>query len=45
MANNDLSWTDASNELEGQGFERFQIELANYNAQASHASIPYGCLA
>ena len=40
MANNDLSWTDASNELEGQGFERFQIELANYNARHLMPAFP-----
>ena len=43
MANNDFSWTDASNELEGQGFARFQIELANYNARHL-IHIPYGPL-
>jgi hypothetical protein len=40
VANNDLSWTDASNELEGQGFERFQIELANYNARHLTPAFP-----
>lgn len=40
VANNDFSWTDASNELEGQGFERFQIELANYNAQHLMPAFP-----
>jgi hypothetical protein len=40
VANNDLSWTDASNELEGQDFERFQIELANYNARHLMPAFP-----
>ena len=45
MANNDFSWTDAADELEGQGFERFQIELAKYNARQLMPAFPTRCLA
>ena len=40
MATTDLSWTDAANELEGQGFERFHIELAKYNARQLMPAFP-----
>ena len=40
MATNDLSWTDAAHELEGQGFERFHIELAKYNARQLMPAFP-----
>ena len=40
MATNDLSWTDAAHELEGQGFERFHIELARYNARQLMPAFP-----
>ena len=40
MATNDLSWTAAANELEGQGFERFHIELAKYNARQLMPAFP-----
>ena len=40
MGTNDLSWTDAANELEGQGFERFHIELAKYNARQLMPAFP-----
>jgi hypothetical protein len=40
VATNDLSWTAAANELEGQGFERFHIELAKYNARQLMPAFP-----
>ena len=40
MATNDLSWTDAAHELEGQGFERFHFELARYNARQLMPAFP-----
>ena len=40
MATNDLSWTKAANELVGQGFERFHIELAKYNARQLMPAFP-----
>ena len=40
MATTNLSWADAANELEGQGFERFHIELAKYNARQLMPAFP-----
>jgi heme oxygenase-like protein len=40
MALGDLSWTSVANRLEGQAFERFQLELAKYNGRQLQPAFP-----
>jgi hypothetical protein len=40
MALRDLLWTANAGQLEGPGFERFQVELANYNGRQLQPSFP-----
>jgi hypothetical protein len=40
MAPRDLSWTANAVQLEGPGFERFQVELANYNGRQLQPGFP-----
>jgi hypothetical protein len=42
VATNDLSWTEAAEELAGLGFERFHTELAKYNARQLMPAFPTG---
>ena len=40
MASSDLSWIVNADELAGQGFERFQVELAKYNGRQLEPGFP-----
>ena len=40
MAPSDLSWTANAGQLEGPGFDRFQVELAKYNGRQLEPGFP-----